>query len=149
MNPAAQMERLARLHRQMLGLARAGLDLIGRGELEAWEDVCVQRRRLQRQAQAVGLGLRPLWADWQAGLARLAAADPDQARRLAELLAEIGRTGGQVLALDHRAAQALQAQMEAAREQIVRLEQGSRLGRAYGQALRPAASQPLQLSRTG
>lgn len=148
MNPAAEMERLAGLYREMLSLAQAGLGVLGAGDLEAWEDLWARRRQVQRQARAACLGLRPFMAAWEATLADVAAADPARAARLIALAAELRREGGRILELDRQARQALQGQLDASREGLKRLGQGERLHRAYHQAFRPG-TQPLQLSRTG
>lgn len=146
MSPTRDLERLAGLYRQMLSLGQTGLDLLKRDDLEAWEDLWARRRQLQRQAQALQLGLKPLWAAWPAGGA---GADAGQTDRRKDLLAEIHRIGREVLVLDRQAAETLEQQHEALRDAISRLGQGSRRQRAYRQALHPAAPQPLQLSRTG
>lgn len=148
MSPAAEIQRLAELYREMLSLGQAGLNLLAREDLEAWDDLWARRRQLQRQAQAVCVRLKPVLAGWEAGLATLARRDPAQAQRLAGLMAEIKGIGAQVVEMDRQAQAAVAALLESTREQIISLEQGTRLRRAYRQAFRPG-SLPVQLSRTG
>ena len=140
-----ELARLDALFQEMLSLARVTLGLVEQDELEALADTWDRRRRLVKQIATCSRHLAPVFQDWERFLSAL---DQEQADRAQDLVRSVAQAGGEVAELDQRSGARLETALEEVRRQMRRLNQGTKLVRAY-RPLPQGHGGPSRLSRTG
>lgn len=140
-----ELDRLEYLHGELLSQARVLLGLLEQGEEEAFDNAWAQRQKVFKELDGLHRRLAPAFARWGEPGDGLSPAEDEHARKV---FAQIRQLGRQVLEIDRKAAEILQARRDDLAQDLGRIKQGQRAQHAYSGGSRRWWG-PDRVSRTG
>ena len=139
------LDHLEQLHGELLSQAKVLLGLLEQGEEEAFDNAWAQRQQVFKALDGLHRRLAPDFARWGDQASGMNPADEERARRIFSQVRKLGR---QVLEIDRRAAELLQARRADIVQDLGRIKEGQKARQAYGGGSRRWWG-PDKVSRTG